>query len=151
MDGEVISAVSALENRGAYVLLPKTEKFRDAWYFLPDGVMDTSKAAREKREDEQRRQLPKTAESRFGRVYIIITRAESTSKNAGQLAARIHVRILCESECIPMCVIPMCTGWFMTTTSTWVVGGWRRAPVSERKLKNLVGMHVFNFNQLGYS
>lgn len=41
MDGRKISNVSDLMSRGAYVLVPVGQTFRDTWYFLPDNAIDT--------------------------------------------------------------------------------------------------------------
>lgn len=42
MDGARIYDVSELMSRGAYVLIPVGQSFRDTWYFLPDNAIDTS-------------------------------------------------------------------------------------------------------------
>ncbi|CAD6185246.1 unnamed protein product [Caenorhabditis auriculariae] len=42
MDGKKIGEVSSLMSRGAYVLVPAGQSFRDTWYFLPDNAIDTS-------------------------------------------------------------------------------------------------------------
>ncbi|GMT33089.1 hypothetical protein PFISCL1PPCAC_24386, partial [Pristionchus fissidentatus] len=42
MDGKKINEVQDLMSRGAYVLVPVGQKFRDQWYFLPDNAIDTS-------------------------------------------------------------------------------------------------------------
>lgn len=41
MDGRIVINVGDLESKGAYVLVPKGETFRDTWYYLPDGSFDT--------------------------------------------------------------------------------------------------------------
>uniref|UniRef100_A0A914XB23 Doublecortin domain-containing protein n=1 Tax=Plectus sambesii TaxID=2011161 RepID=A0A914XB23_9BILA len=51
MDGRPVASVDDFENKGAYVLIPLGEKFRDTWYFLPDGSLDTSRAARKERQE----------------------------------------------------------------------------------------------------
>lgn len=54
MDGRVLPNVDCLEYRGAYVIIPFGENFRDNyWYYLPDGSLDTSKHARLQRRHEQ--------------------------------------------------------------------------------------------------
>uniref|UniRef100_A0AC34GWU6 Doublecortin domain-containing protein n=1 Tax=Panagrolaimus sp. ES5 TaxID=591445 RepID=A0AC34GWU6_9BILA len=42
MDGFKIRDVTELMSRGAYVLIPVGQNFRDSWYFLPDNAIDTS-------------------------------------------------------------------------------------------------------------
>lgn len=42
MDGARIRDVSELMSRGAYILIPVGQSFRDTWYFLPDNAIDTS-------------------------------------------------------------------------------------------------------------
>ncbi|VDD90029.1 unnamed protein product [Enterobius vermicularis] len=42
MDGHRVKDVTELMSRGAYVLVPVSQSFRDAWYFLPDNAIDTS-------------------------------------------------------------------------------------------------------------
>uniref|UniRef100_A0A914YKW6 Doublecortin domain-containing protein n=1 Tax=Panagrolaimus superbus TaxID=310955 RepID=A0A914YKW6_9BILA len=42
MDGFKIRDVTELMSRGAYVLIPVGQSFRDTWYFLPDNAIDTS-------------------------------------------------------------------------------------------------------------
>ncbi|KHN72181.1 hypothetical protein Tcan_09403 [Toxocara canis] len=42
MDGQRIREVSDLMSRGAYVLIPVGQSFRETWYFLPDNAIDTS-------------------------------------------------------------------------------------------------------------
>ncbi|KAE9548842.1 hypothetical protein FO519_007946 [Halicephalobus sp. NKZ332] len=42
MDGARIREVTELMSRGAYVLIPGGQSFRDTWYFLPDNAIDTS-------------------------------------------------------------------------------------------------------------
>ncbi|CAJ0948595.1 unnamed protein product, partial [Mesorhabditis belari] len=42
MDGKKIVEVSDMMSRGAYVLIPVGQNFRDTWYFLPDNAIDTS-------------------------------------------------------------------------------------------------------------
>jgi hypothetical protein len=41
MDGFKIRDVTELMSRGAYVLIPVGQSFRDTWYFLPDNAIDT--------------------------------------------------------------------------------------------------------------
>lgn len=41
MDGVKIREVNELMSRGAYVLIPVGQTFRDSWYFLPDNSIDT--------------------------------------------------------------------------------------------------------------
>ncbi|VDM36586.1 unnamed protein product [Toxocara canis] len=41
MDGQRIREVSDLMSRGAYVLIPVGQSFRETWYFLPDNAIDT--------------------------------------------------------------------------------------------------------------
>ncbi|CAB3410142.1 unnamed protein product [Caenorhabditis bovis] len=59
MDGRKISEVSQLMSRGAYVLIPAGQHFRDTWYFLPDNAIDTSsnKAMVEERSAQRDRLL----------------------------------------------------------------------------------------------
>uniref|UniRef100_A0A7E4V7M0 Doublecortin domain-containing protein n=1 Tax=Panagrellus redivivus TaxID=6233 RepID=A0A7E4V7M0_PANRE len=45
MDGVKIREVNELMSRGAYVLIPQGQSFRDTWYFLPDNAIDTSSDA----------------------------------------------------------------------------------------------------------
>ncbi|VDK55066.1 unnamed protein product [Anisakis simplex] len=42
MDGHRIRDVRDLMSRGAYVLIPAAQRFRETWYFLPDNAIDTS-------------------------------------------------------------------------------------------------------------
>ncbi|CAI5442231.1 unnamed protein product [Caenorhabditis angaria] len=42
MDGKKIREVTQLMSRGAYVIIPVGQSFRDTWYFLPDNAIDTS-------------------------------------------------------------------------------------------------------------
>ena len=42
MDGVRIREVTELMSRGAYILIPVGQSFRDTWYFLPDNAIDTS-------------------------------------------------------------------------------------------------------------
>uniref|UniRef100_A0A0N5AHY5 Doublecortin domain-containing protein n=1 Tax=Syphacia muris TaxID=451379 RepID=A0A0N5AHY5_9BILA len=42
MDGSRVKQVTELMSRGAYILVPVSQGFRDAWYFLPDNAIDTS-------------------------------------------------------------------------------------------------------------
>uniref|UniRef100_A0A1I7XXN1 Doublecortin domain-containing protein n=1 Tax=Steinernema glaseri TaxID=37863 RepID=A0A1I7XXN1_9BILA len=42
MDGKRIRRVEDLITRGAYILVPVGQNFRDTWYFLPDNAIDTS-------------------------------------------------------------------------------------------------------------
>ncbi|CAI2343462.1 unnamed protein product [Caenorhabditis sp. 36 PRJEB53466] len=42
MDGRKVGEVTQLMSRGAYVLVPVGQSFRDTWYFLPDNAIDTS-------------------------------------------------------------------------------------------------------------
>lgn len=44
MDGKRVTDVSDLMSRGAYVLVPVGQTFRDTWYFLPDNAIDTRHA-----------------------------------------------------------------------------------------------------------
>uniref|UniRef100_A0A1I7TTA4 Doublecortin domain-containing protein n=1 Tax=Caenorhabditis tropicalis TaxID=1561998 RepID=A0A1I7TTA4_9PELO len=59
MDGKKISEVTQLMSRGAYVLIPVGQSFRDTWYFLPDNAIDTSsnKAMIEERSAQRDRLL----------------------------------------------------------------------------------------------
>lgn len=41
MDGHRIREISDLMSRGAYVLIPVGQSFRETWYFLPDNAIDT--------------------------------------------------------------------------------------------------------------
>ena len=41
MDGFKIRDVTQLMSRGAYVLIPVGQSFRDTWYFLPNNAIDT--------------------------------------------------------------------------------------------------------------
>ncbi|KAF8385737.1 hypothetical protein PRIPAC_74879 [Pristionchus pacificus] len=41
LDGKKIHEIQDLMSRGAYVLVPVGQKFRDQWYFLPDNAIDT--------------------------------------------------------------------------------------------------------------
>lgn len=59
MDGRKVSEVTQLMSRGAYVLIPVGQSFRDTWYFLPDNAIDTSsnKAMIEERSAQRDRLL----------------------------------------------------------------------------------------------
>uniref|UniRef100_A0A915C7R9 Doublecortin domain-containing protein n=1 Tax=Parascaris univalens TaxID=6257 RepID=A0A915C7R9_PARUN len=46
MDGHRIREISDLMSRGAYVLIPVGQSFRETWYFLPDNAIDTRSRAR---------------------------------------------------------------------------------------------------------
>lgn len=41
MDGKKIHRISDMMSRGAYVLVPIGQAFRETWYFLPDNAIDT--------------------------------------------------------------------------------------------------------------
>lgn len=41
MDGRRVKEVDQLMSRGAYILIPVGQSFRETWYFLPDNAIDT--------------------------------------------------------------------------------------------------------------
>ncbi|KAI1724355.1 hypothetical protein Ddc_05586 [Ditylenchus destructor] len=47
MDGKYVRDVNDLMSRGAYVIIPTGQKFRETWYFLPDFAIDTSTTGEE--------------------------------------------------------------------------------------------------------
>ncbi|CZR14462.1 Doublecortin domain-containing protein [Caenorhabditis elegans] len=82
MDGRKISEVTQLMSRGAYVLIPVGQSFRDTWYFLPDNAIDTSsnKALIEERSAQRDRLLQRRSKQE---QKLKKTKSSNRSKSVG--------------------------------------------------------------------
>ncbi|KAK0404749.1 hypothetical protein QR680_017608 [Steinernema hermaphroditum] len=59
MDGRRIRKIDDLVTRGAYIIVPVGQNFRDTWYYLPRNAIDTSTSKNEQGSQERPRHQPR--------------------------------------------------------------------------------------------
>ncbi|CAI4226772.1 unnamed protein product [Auanema sp. JU1783] len=88
MDGKKINDVSELMTRGAYVLIPAGQTFRDTWYFLPDNAIDTSTSLHKIEErSEQRDRLIQKREKKIQNKTRGSSKSQQLNPNVGRIDA----------------------------------------------------------------